>query len=153
MNSTTPFDENYIQDFLERNKIAILSTVNERGLPDAAPIFYVNDKHFHLFFATPVHTKKYNNLLHQNQVVLTITDELKTETLQIRGKAQMKRSYLPEMLKQLAQKLDSEDEFLTTLPILKHKGQEKVVIEVKPMMLRMRRYNQEKMEEKELIFD
>lgn len=145
-------DQEYIQAFLASHRLAILSTVNKEGFPDAAPVFFFADSNFDFFFVTPVGTQKNINLLFQNEAVLTITDEEKRETVSVRGKTSEQKDELTRILAQLAKKLNGEEHVLLTLPLLKYPHQEKTVIRVKPDQVTMKRYTNSDMEEKSITF-
>lgn len=148
MEHNQPLNKQYILSFLKNKRLATLSTVNKEGLPNAAPIYFIVDDKFNFFFVTPIKTQKNINLEFQNNAVLTITDEEKKETVQVRGKAFRKDELLIETLAKLADKLNHKLEFTISLPLLKHKNQSKTVIKIEPEEIRMRRYSEKKLEEK-----
>lgn len=143
-------DKKALLRFIEKNNWGVLSTVNTDGLPDAAPMYYLADQQFNCSFVVPVNSKKSKNIDHQNEVVLTVTNEERRETLQIRGKVEKKEELLIEKLKELAGRLNVNGKFVSDLPLLQHKGQEKTVLVLTPTMVRMRRYFSDRMEEEVL---
>lgn len=144
--------EAYIYEFLKRNALAVLSTVDEKGHPHAAPIYYFMDEGFNFFFVTPTKTQKYVNIKEKKEAVLTITDEETKETVGIRGHAQAEDG-LKQVLTQLAKKLNGEANFVTTLPLLKFKEQTLTAVKVQPSEIRFRKYTAKELEEKVLTFE
>jgi uncharacterized pyridoxamine 5'-phosphate oxidase family protein len=138
----TPIDEAYVLNYLHKNMLGVLSTVSSDGMPHAAPIYFVTSYTFEIFFITPRGTQKSMNIDHKNDVLLTVIDESKTETVQIRGSAVEAPGLLDSTLRQLAEKLHYGATFLDELPVLKYKDQEKIVMKVIPSEVRMRRYTE-----------
>ncbi len=143
----------YIKNFLKNNRLAILSTVDEKGLPHAAPIYYISDEALNFFFVTPIETQKSINIDFQNEVVLTITDEQKKETVEVKGKSKKDKTLLGGIIEKLAKKLNENSKFNTNLPLLSHKNQERTVVIINPYEIRMRKYYEDRLEEKTLKLD
>lgn len=141
-----------VQTFLEENKLAILSTVDQEGRPHAAPIYYVLGENFEVFFITPLETQKNINLDHQNEVVLTITNEKNWQTLQLRGQAERRDDITAEILNKLTSRLNMDMEFITSLPLMKHKSQFKTAIRIKPAYIRLRSYEDDGLKEAVIEF-
>lgn len=133
--------------------LGVLSTVDTEGLPHASPIYYVVDEQFNFFFVTGSKTQKNINIEVQDEAVLTITDKEKNETVQIRGHARVEESLLQSVLGQLASRLNHDLEFMSTLPLLRHKQQSKIVIAIKPYEIRFRKYYDDRLEEETLTVD
>lgn len=142
-------DKKDILTFLKRHTTAVFSTVNKEGRPDAAPLYFVVNDDFDLFFITSDKTQKYLNISFQNETVLTVTDEQTLETVQIRGKAQENQKLLSEIVTLLAEKLTDKLDFPIIFPMLKHEGQ-RVVIQVKPYEIRWRKYTDDGLSEKKI---
>jgi len=141
-------DSEYVHKYLKKNRLAILSTVNEWNQADAAPIFYVCEDNFDLLFVTPVHTKKKINIDMTGNVVLTVADEESRQTLQIRWKASEDKKYsITKVLEKLSSKLTKDNNFVIELPLLQYKDQKKVVVRVQPKEIRMRRYTHDGLDE------
>ena len=147
-----PLDESYILTFLQSHKLALLSTVNEKNLPDAAPIYYVIRYDFQMRFVTPSNTVKRNNMMHQDHIVLTVTDEATGETVQVRGVAKLSTEGLNEMYEQLGKKMNYSSSFIESLPALKYKDTSMEVVTVVPYEIRMRVYGVNIFSEKILTF-
>lgn len=88
------------------------------------------------------------NIKNQPEVVLTVTNESKKETFQLRGKAKEEKKLLSDILLHLTEKLNNDKNFTSTLPALNYKNQDKTVIKIKPYQIRMRKYNDNELEEK-----
>lgn len=136
-----------VLELIKKTPLAILSTVNADGLPNAAPIYFIADEALNFFFITPQGTQKHLNLLNQNEVVLTLVDETYQATLQVRGKAKEEPEKMVEVFKSLAKKLNQDGHFLTNLPLFSYKNQDKIAIKISPDQIRMRRYRDDDMEE------
>lgn len=144
-------DDNYIVDYINNHNLAIASTVDEGGLPHAAPIYYVIDGDYNFYFVTPIKTQKSKNLKANSEIVLTITNEESKETVQVRGSAKPNEKILSDILPKLAQKLNHEKGLMLDLPLLNYKNQKKIVMVVTPEKIRFRRYSKEGFEEKFLL--
>lgn len=120
--------------------MAILSTVNEDGYPDAAPIYYLVRYDFQLSFVTAQETAKSKNMLINNHVVLTVTNEEKGETVFIRGVASVSTNGLEKMYEKLAKRMNYSTGFIESLPAFKHKNKIMHVVTVVPSEIRMRVY-------------
>lgn len=135
-------DEAYIKRFLQTNLLGVLSTVSADGLPHAAPIYFVSSFTYELYFITARGTQKCKNIEYKNDVVLTVVDDSRTETIQVRGKAVEAPDMIDNTLRQLAEKLHYGSGFLDKLPVLKYKDQDKVVMRILPSEIRLRRYTE-----------
>lgn len=140
-----------IQEFLDENRLAILSTVNEEGLPDAAPIYYYPTNNFEVLFVTPNKTKKFKNIIQNNHIILTIVKESTREIVQIKGIASEEpKIEIEEMISKLADRVNTDSDFITVLPLLSYKKQEKKIMKITPVSIRMRRFTEKGIEEKEV---
>jgi nitroimidazol reductase NimA-like FMN-containing flavoprotein (pyridoxamine 5'-phosphate oxidase superfamily) len=74
------------QAFLEEHKVAVLSTVSEKGEAWGAAIYYAVAQNFTFYFFTHVGSKKYQNLKEHPQVALTVADDFQQTTVQASGK-------------------------------------------------------------------
>ena len=73
--------------FLHKEKLAVLSTHASDGTIDASAIFYVIDENFDFYFTTKEETRKFQNLMANPNVSLTITDVEGLKTVQVKGAA------------------------------------------------------------------
>ena len=76
-----------IYEFLFETSIGLLSSTDPEGDPHGAVIYYTINKHFEVEFLTKVETKKYDNLIHNNHVMLTVFEPLTQTTVQLTGVA------------------------------------------------------------------
>lgn len=72
-------------DFLRTHDLAVLSTINDDDEIDAAAIYYKIDRDNRIYFMTKSSTAKAHNLFAHSYVALTIFDEKKMSTAQIKG--------------------------------------------------------------------
>ena len=149
---TTELDRTHLKKFLDGQNVAVISTVNSVGLPDAAPIFFLCREDMSFQFVTPVETSKAMNIVGKPNVVLTITDEANRETVRVNGIAVEQKDALTEVLFLLAKKLNGDDHVLMTLPLLKHTGQAKTVYHILPSSIVFRKYHNHGMSEEKFEF-
>lgn len=74
-----------IYDFLKMHPIGVLATVDPNGNPHAAAIYYAINDEFTVTFMTKRDTKKHDNLLHNNHVMLVVFEAFTQTTAQIIG--------------------------------------------------------------------
>lgn len=74
-------------DFLKSTPVGVLSTVSPGDDPHGVVIYFDIDKQFRIVFLTRSHTRKHDNIIHNNHVMLTVFDA-KTQTVaQVMGRA------------------------------------------------------------------
>lgn len=78
-----------IQDYVNRNSVATLGTVNEDGTPHGAVVYVYADTPLDVYFVTKDATKKFQNASRANHVSLTIYNTLENSTLQANGTASL----------------------------------------------------------------
>ena len=71
-----------IHDFLSRNTIGVLSTVDSEGNPHGVTIYYATSPTFDVAFLTRVGTQKHRDIKHDNRVMLTVFEPATQTTLQ-----------------------------------------------------------------------
>lgn len=77
-----------VKQFLKNNRLASLATVApQSGNPEVVVVYYEYDDQYHLYFATPLESKKTANMIKHPNVSLCIFHEKKQEILQIHGRA------------------------------------------------------------------
>lgn len=76
-----------IFDFLFTTSIGVLSTADPDGDPHGAVIYYTINRDFEVAFLTKLETKKYDNLVHNSHVMLTVFEPLTQTTVQVTGVA------------------------------------------------------------------
>lgn len=82
--ATTPISD-AATEFLRSHDVAVLSTINQDEEIDAATIYYLIDRDNRIYFITKSSTAKAHNLYMHTYVALTIFDEAKMSTAQIKG--------------------------------------------------------------------
>lgn len=96
-------------EFIMNNRAAALATVDEQGRPHVAIVYCVAHKDLSLYFSTRVEGRKYNNLVHQKYVAMSIYNRQRMQTIQLTGTAKR------------VEKLDIEQEVLLELMKLRYR--------------------------------
>lgn len=76
-----------IYDFLRENPVGVLSTVDPNGNPHGMVIYFDIDEQLAVSFLTRSETYKYDNLKHNNHIMLTVCQLQSQTTAQIIGTA------------------------------------------------------------------
>ena len=76
-----------ILDFIKRHHIGVLSTVNQKHLPQAAVVGFAENEKFEIFFGTFTDSRKFQNLVRNAHVAMVIGWE-EGKTVQLEGLAQ-----------------------------------------------------------------
>jgi uncharacterized pyridoxamine 5'-phosphate oxidase family protein len=76
--------DKYIYDFLNARTLAVLSTVNDSGVPEAAVIGFGQNEKLEVIFGTDRASRKYSNMITNPKVALVIGWE-NGETVQYEG--------------------------------------------------------------------
>jgi general stress protein 26 len=76
-----------IHDFLNKNHVGVLATVDPNGDPHGAVVYHTIDKGFDISFLTKTGTKKYDNLVRDNHVVLVVFEPTSQAVVTVTGKA------------------------------------------------------------------
>jgi hypothetical protein len=76
----------HIYDFLHMNPVGVLSTVTADGDPHGVVVYFCVNKNYTLSFLTKVLTHKYDNLMHNNRVMLTVYEPGTQTCVQVTGK-------------------------------------------------------------------
>ncbi len=76
-----------IYAFLKSCPVGVISTVNSQNNPHGTVIYFDINKEFTITFLTRTRTKKHDNILHNNAVMLTVFDAATQTTAQITGVA------------------------------------------------------------------
>jgi len=79
----TAYKEPY--DFLSKHKLAVLSTTDGKNDVWGAAIYYVADTSLTFYFLTQTGSKKYQHILKNNHVALTVADDEAQATVQAAG--------------------------------------------------------------------
>lgn len=77
-----------IYDFISTNRAGVLASVDPNGEPHATVIYHaISGTDFSVSFLTKRGTKKYDNLVHNNHVVLVVFDAKDQTVAQVIGEA------------------------------------------------------------------
>lgn len=74
--------------YIKHNPVAIIGTVNGRGIPHGAAVYVCANSAERLYFLTKTETVKYQNLLAHPHVSVTIVNSEDNSTLQSEGTAE-----------------------------------------------------------------
>lgn len=77
-----------IIEFLKRNPVGVLATVDEHGDPNASPIYFSVDDKFQVSFTTKRDTRKHANIERHNKVMLVSYAAIDQTSVQMSGKAE-----------------------------------------------------------------
>ena len=80
-------DKQHILDFIQKHKLAVLSTVTPENTPESAVVHFVITAHFEIIFNTFSTYRKYKNI-NQNKNVSLVIGWDEGITVQYEGKAQ-----------------------------------------------------------------
>tara|TARA_B100001105_G_scaffold254255_1_gene249624 strand:+ start:958 stop:1422 length:465 start_codon:yes stop_codon:yes gene_type:complete len=76
-----------IATYINNHPLAVLSTVDEHGVPHGTTLYAGSDRHLNVYFMTKRNTAKYQNILYNPKVSLTFSGEDHQTTLQLTGTA------------------------------------------------------------------
>lgn len=130
-----------IYDFLVDTAIGVLSSTGPDGDPHGAVIYYTINKDFEASFLTKSGTKKYDNLLHNNHVMLTVFEPITQTTVQLTGVAtEVKEGFAMNQIaaRVLGTSLKTSDAGLT--PLSKLDAGSFVAFKIEPVQVRMAVY-------------
>lgn len=128
-------------DFLTDNPVGVLATVDPNGYPHGVVIYFTVDKQFNLAFLTKTGTKKYDNLVRDEKIMLVVYEPVSQSVVQVTGNAyEIKDNY---EVNQVAQRI-----FETSLktsesgvpPINKLHAGTYTAFAIKPVQIRMAVY-------------
>lgn len=130
-----------IYEFLKTNPVGVLSTITADGSPHGVAIYFSIDEHFTVSFLTRRGTRKYDNIAHNNLVMLTVYCRETQTTAQISGRATEVRSDM-QLNRIAAATLGTS---LATSknglpPISKLQAGEYAAFSIKPIQIRMATY-------------
>jgi general stress protein 26 len=130
-----------IYDFLSTAPIGVLSSTDPDGDPHGAVIYFTINKEFEVAFLTKSETKKYDNLIHNNHVMLTVFEPFTQTTVQLTGTAkEVKNDLVVEEIadKVLVMSLKTSDAEMP--PLSKLQAGTYVAFKIKPVQVRMAVY-------------
>lgn len=144
-----------IFDFINSNRAGVIASVDADNQPHASVIYHVMDKtNFRISFLTKTGTKKYDNLIRNNHVVLVIFDP-KTQTVaQVIGK--VFETTDPDEINAIAETI-SETSLATSNndvpPIAKLDAGDYTAFKLIPDQIRMASYSQPQSGDYDRIFE
>lgn len=72
---------------LNKSKLGVVGTINDQGKPESAALYYTFDGDLNIYFATKDSTRKYKNILKNENVSFVVVTEEPPQTLQLEGVA------------------------------------------------------------------
>ncbi|MFI5270435.1 MAG: pyridoxamine 5'-phosphate oxidase family protein [Candidatus Saccharimonadales bacterium] len=133
-----------IFDFIKSNQTGVLASVDPNGDPHATVIYHTIDKHdFSISFLTKDHTKKYDNIIRNNHVVLVIYDASTQTVAQVIGKAKEIKNH--DEINKIAASINAASLAETkydVVPIAKLKAGNYTAFRIQPVQIRMAIYSQ-----------
>ncbi len=129
--------------FLRDNPTAVLSSVDADGNPHGTVIYYAIDKDFTISFLTRTQTKKYDNLQHNNRIMLTVFEPATQTIAQVTGTAaEIKDSYEVIAIASTVLAASLKSSAGDTPPLAKLEAGPYVAFKVKLVQVRMAIYSQ-----------
>jgi general stress protein 26 len=143
-----------IHDFLQSQRIGVLSTVTPNGDPHGAVVYYVLGDDFTIWFLTKKGTRKSDNLLHNNHLMLTVCDFASQTTAQILGTAveHPETAAINEISGQVFMRMMEEGNGQLP-PIMKLQAGAFTTFAIKPVQIRMAVYSRPEVGEGEQLFE
>jgi uncharacterized protein YhbP (UPF0306 family) len=135
-----PDRQRRIHAFLCEHPVGVLSSVDPNGNPHGAVVYFTIDEHFVIRILTKKGTRKHDNLLHYNHVMLTVFDVSTQTTAQATGLAFERLD--PATVAALTQHVQSlaRQHGGSTLPIEQLQAGELTTFLVEPVQIRMAVY-------------
>lgn len=128
-------------DFLTANPIGVLSTVTPDGEPHGVVVYFTIDKQFKVSFLTRAETRKYDNLKHNNHVMLTVFEPRNQAVVQLTGKAtELTSSLAINAVAGCIAGISKRSSDAGLPPIVKLKAGEFVAFRIDPVLVRMAVY-------------
>lgn len=116
-------------DFLKSQRVAVVSTVDEKGDPQSAAVTFLIDDEFNIFFVTRKKSRKFANIIRNPRVAVVVGfDPEHPSTIQMHGNAKISEENRITTLLKFSQALISREKWW---PLLKVAGLDFVVMEVK----------------------
>jgi len=142
-----------IYEFLKDNPVAVLSTASKQGRPHGTVIYFYINPNFEIFFITKDHTNKYQNIITNNQVMLTVFNASTQTVCLIEGstKTVNKQSEINQTINQIVQnslKTTSAD----ILPVSKLEG-EYITLKIHPENIKFSVYARPKPLNQDELFE
>jgi general stress protein 26 len=143
-----------IYDFLASHHVGVLSTVSPNDDPHGTVIYYGLSDKFTTCFLTESGTQKYDNIAHNDHVMLTIFGSATQTVAQIIGQAaEVTRPYEIHSIAMTIWENCIDAPSDETLPITKLQAGSYVAFKIVPVQIRMAEYSQEKYGDYTDLFD
>jgi len=147
--------EQRIFDFINDTQSGVIASVDPNGNPHATVVYHsINKNGLVVSFLTKTGTKKYDNLIHDNHVVLAVFDPSTQTIAQVIGRAELVKDR--DEINEIA-----ADVCLTSLstseggiiPIAKLDAGEYTAFKINPAQIRMARYQRPDFGDYSKLFD
>lgn len=86
-NVTRAADKIYRELASMNQPLGVLSTINTKGFPESASVYYIFDKELNLYFITREASRKCKNIKHNKHVSFVVSTENPAKTFQLEGTA------------------------------------------------------------------
>lgn len=131
-----------IFDFISHHPSGVLASVDPNGEPHAAVIYHtISDEDFSVSFLTKSGTKKYDNLVRNNHVILVVFDPVSQTVAQVIGEAhELTSNDEINDVAALVSKASLETSPNRVIPIAKLDAGEYVAFRIDPKQIRMASY-------------
>jgi len=116
-------------NFLKGNKIAVIATVSETGVPHAATVYYIVDDEFNIYFMTNGDSQKANDLRRTKKAAMVVGAGPQISTMQGGGIVETDTFNVMEMTKLIFDRLNPEE--VKYWPIKKLKVENIAVFKIK----------------------
>ncbi len=143
-----------IYTFLYGQQLGVLSTITTDDKPHGTVIYYSIDTDFCIHILTKKGTRKYDNLLHNNQVMLTVSEPRSQVTAQVTGVATELSDR--EQINQVAHAIFSKIKHGQTNdlpPIIKLQAGAFTTFRIKPTQIRIATYVRPKVGDYDELFE
>ena len=130
-----------IYQFLADNPVGVLTTVDPNGDPHGVVIYFTIDKQFNLAFLTKTGTKKHDNLVRNDKIMLVVYEPVSQSIAQVIGNAhKIKSNYEINQVAQLIFEASLKTSEAGVPPINKLQAGTYTAFVIKPVQIRMAVY-------------
>lgn len=133
-----------VYHYLSNLHLVVLSTIDEKNMPHGSEMFFIVDEHLNFFLLTQHNTKKYKNILSNQNVALTFINPNETKTVQVQGNAYEIQPSDPlylGIISKMGEKNARKDGVFWPPPPSKIQDEKIVIIRVTPTWLRYADYS------------
>ena len=74
-----------VRKFLTEEIVGVVSTVNTKGYPESAIVYYVIDDSFNIYFTTYSNSRKYRNIKERGVAAFLVANVSAPQTVQVEG--------------------------------------------------------------------